>query len=318
MDKWLQVTPEEIFLRRREFMKGSLGWLLSSQVGLSLISAKAWGKFTQGKRNTKFTFNEKTHPITDEKHATTYNNFYEFGLDKDQPHKLVTSWNLNPDNWKVEILGLTNSAKKSFSLDELIELGGGQEERVYRFRCVEAWSMVVPWTGFSLAELIKKLKPKSSAKYIKLTSHADPKDFPNIKYLSSYPWPYTEGLTIEEANHPLTFIATGLYGKPLPKQNGAPLRLVVPWKYGFKSIKSIVKIEFTEQKPATLWNQLASSEYGFYANVNPEVPHPRWSQASERILDGKLFPSRRDTLKFNGYGDEVASLYTGLDLKKNF
>lgn len=253
--------------------------------------------------------------LTKEEVATSYNNFYEFSLEKDEVKPKVENWKLDP-NWKIEISGLVQN-KKSFSVNELIEMAGGVEERVYRFRCVEGWSMVVPWTGFPLSKLIEKLKPLTTATHIKFQSFSDGKIGTNIKNLPTYPWPYTEGLTIAEAKNQLTLIATGMYGKPLPKQNGAPLRLVVPWKYGFKSIKSITKIEFTNSQPKTLWNTLAPDEYGFYANVNPAVEHPRWSQASERILDKGFIPKRKPTLLFNGYEKEVAELYKNLDLKKN-
>lgn len=272
------------------------------------------GELFPPKKNDKF--KGEGLKITKEELATSYNNFYEFSFDKDEPKKKVAGWNLT-SNWPIEVGGLVEN-KKTYTLDELINLAGGIEERVYRFRCVEAWSMVVPWAGFPLANLIEKLKPKANAKYVRFQTFGDKKIGPNIGTQTGYPWPYTEGLTMAEARHPLTLIATGMYGKPLPKQNGAPLRLVVPWKYGFKSIKSIVKIDFVEEQPKTLWNQLASSEYGFYANVNPKVDHPRWSQASERVLDSSLFPKRQPTLMFNGYEKEVASLYQGLDLAKNY
>lgn len=289
------MTPEYRFYQRRMFLK--YGTLMGT-----MLSFPQWLKAQSN--------------VTKEELATSYNNFYEFSLDKDEVKKKVENWKLDP-NWKVEISGLVDK-NKSFTVPELIKMAGGTEERVYRFRCVEAWSMVVPWQGFSLAKLIEQLKPNPKAKYIRFETFSDKKIGPNISALPNYPWPYTEGLTIEEAKHPLTLMATGMYGKPLPKQNGAPIRLVVPWKYGFKSIKSIVKIEFTETQPKTLWNQLAPDEYGFYANVNPNVSHPRWSQASERILDSSLFPKRQPTLMFNGYEKEVAHLYQGLDLKKNY
>jgi len=251
-------------------------------------------------------------PVTDEKYATSYNNFYEFSLDKDEVKKKVEAWTVGP--WKMEVSGLCANPK-TWELPELTKMMG-TEERIYRFRCVEAWSMVVPWTGFQLSKLIDLARPKPEAKYVRMTSFMDKAAMPNITRQPQYPWPYTEGLTLAEARHPLTLLATGLYGKPLPRQNGAPIRLVVPWKYGFKSIKSIVKLEFTSTEPKTLWNELAPAEYGFYANVNPGVDHPRWSQASERTLDGSFFPKKIPTLMFNGYEKEVASLYTGLDLKK--
>ncbi len=293
-----EITPEHIYLRRRDFMKG----------GVSALAAFALNPLYKFKES-----NER--PLTKEEHATSYNNFYEFSLEKGEVKKKVEAWNLT--DWKIEISGLVET-KKTFSLEELVKLAGSEEERVYRFRCVEGWSMVVPWGGFPLENLIKKLKPKSSAKYVVFQSFSDHKIGKNMDSLPYYPWPYQEGLTIEEALHPLAFIATGMYGKKLPKQNGAPIRLVVPWKYGFKSIKSITKIEFSDKQPKTLWNELAPNEYGFYANVNPHVDHPRWSQATERILNGKFIPTRVPTLMFNGYEQEVAGLYKGLDLKKFF
>lgn len=307
------VTPEAIFQDRRNILKaaGFVGaTTLLSQMAL------ATSKGLPAKINSEYKVDEKNRPLTKEDLATSYNNFYEFSLDKGEVKAKVESWKLASD-WKVDISGLVEQ-KKSLTVDELIDLAGGVEERIYRFRCVEAWSMVVPWTGFSLAKLISKLKPQASAKYVVFKSFNDRTIGTNMASLPQYPWPYTEGLRMDEAMHPLSFIATGLYGKELPKQNGAPLRLVVPWKYGFKSIKSIKKIEFTDQQPKTLWNDLNPSEYGFYANVNPDVDHPRWTQSTERVLDGKFLATRIATLKFNGYEKQVAGLYQGMDLKKNF
>ncbi|MFN7730152.1 MAG: protein-methionine-sulfoxide reductase catalytic subunit MsrP [Bdellovibrio sp.] len=318
------ITPEIIYENRRRFIGQSGLWIAAAGLS-SMLPEKLFGKTAStpppspvqnlpAKLNSLYNPQSADRPLTQEKLATSYNNFYEFSLEKDEPKELAQKW--TPQNpWTIEVTGLTDE-KKTYTLDELIKLGGGLEERIYRFRCVEAWSMVVPWTGFELAKLIPKLKPKSTAKYVAFTSYGHPEHFPNIKKMPYYPWPYTEGLLLSEAMHPLTLLATGLYGKPMPQQNGAPLRLVVPWKYGFKSIKSIVKIEFADREPKTLWNQLAPKEYGFLANVNPEVDHPRWSQSSERVLDGKIFPTRIKTLKFNGYEKEVASLYAGMDLKK--
>lgn len=307
----LEITPEFYFKNRRVFIKYGLTLGL-----MMLLPKKVFSAATlPAKGNPNFNL-PKDLTLTKEDIATSYNNFYEFSLEKDEVKPKVESWNLKTDDWRVQISGLVEN-KKSFSLNELIDMAGGLEERVYRFRCVEGWSMVVPWTGFSMAKLIEKLKPTSAATHVLFQSFSDSKIGTNIKSLPQYPWPYTEGLTLPEAKNQLTLIATGLYGKPLPKQNGAPLRLVVPWKYGFKSIKSITKIEFTNSQPKTLWNQLAPNEYGFYANVNPNVDHPRWSQASERILDKGFIPKRKPTLLFNGYEKEVADLYKNLDLKKN-
>jgi len=292
-----EVTEESIYKGRRSFLKAGTATL----AGIAL--------------NPTYNVSDKDRVHTKEELATSYNNFYEFSLDKGEVKKKVEGWKLAAD-WKVEVTGLTEE-KKTYSVEDLMKLAGGEEERIYRFRCVEAWSMVVPWDGFPLEKLLAKLKPKASAKYVVFQTFSDPKIGINIPNLPYYPWPYTEGLTMEEARNPLAFIATGMYGKKMSKQNGAPLRLVVPWKYGFKSIKSIVRIEFTDKQPKTLWNDLAPSEYGFYANVNPTVDHPRWTQATERILDGRFFPTRVPTLMFNGYEKEVAGLYKGLDLKKN-
>ena len=246
--------------------------------------------------------------------ATGYNNFYEFGTDKSDP--AANAHTLKTTPWTVDIEGLVKKPGR-WALEDVMALGA-MEERIYRLRCVEGWSMVIPWVGFSLAELIRKVEPLGSAKFVELVSLADPKTMPFVgsRVLQ---WPYTEGLRLDEAMHPLTLLAFGMYGEVLPKQNGAPLRLVVPWKYGFKSAKSIVKIRFTEKQPATAWNQAAPQEYGFYSNVNPAVDHPRWSQATERRLgeDG-LLAKRRKTLPFNGYEAQVASLYTGMDLKKYY
>ena len=302
-----QITTEFYFKNRRIFMK----------YGMTLGMAMLMPKIVFGKiqKNSLYTL-PKDLTITKEDIANSYNNFYEFSLEKDEVKPKTEKWNLDAKGWRIEIAGLVAN-KKTFSVDELIEMAGGVEERVYRFRCVEGWSMVVPWTGFSLAKIIDQLKPSKTATHIEFKSFSDPKIGTNIKSLPQYPWPYTEGLTLAEAKNPLTLIATGMYGKPLPKQNGAPIRLIVPWKYGFKSIKSITKINFTDVQPKTLWNQLAPAEYGFYANVNPDVAHPRWSQATEKILDKSFLPKRKPTLLFNGYEKEVADLYKGLDLKKN-
>ena len=246
--------------------------------------------------------------------ATGYNNFYEFGTDKSDP--AANAHTLKTTPWTVDIEGLVKKPGR-WALEDLMALSA-MEERIYRLRCVEGWSMVIPWVGFSLAELIRKVEPLGNAKFVEFVSLADPKTMPFVGS-RMLQWPYTEGLRLDEALHPLTLLAFGMYGEVLPKQNGAPLRLVVPWKYGFKSAKSIVKIRFTEKQPATAWNQAAPQEYGFYSNVNPAVDHPRWSQASERRLgeDG-LLAKRRKTLPFNGYETQVAALYAGMDLKKYY
>ncbi|WP_413612681.1 protein-methionine-sulfoxide reductase catalytic subunit MsrP [Bdellovibrio sp. HCB-110] len=312
------VTPEEIYVNRRTLLKAAG----LSALGLAVTQTvpEAWAKEEikklNFKRNDLYKVTDKNRPFTKEELSTHYNNFYEFSLDKGEVSKKVMSWKLETP-WKIEVQGL-KGPHKTFDVDSITKLAGELEERIYRFRCVEGWSMVVPWLGFPLSDLIKKLEPSPKAKFIKFQTFSDTKIGSNMKNLPYYPWPYTESLTMEEAMNPLSFIATGMYGHDLPKQNGAPIRLVVPWKYGFKSIKSIVKIEFVEQRPVGLWEKLASEEYGFYANVNPHVDHPRWSQATERVLDGKFFPTKIPTLMYNGYEKEVAHLYKGLDLKKNF
>ena len=254
---------------------------------------------------------EKTTP---EQWATRYNNFYEYGTDKEDPSKKAHV--LTTDPWSIEVAGLVEKPGK-LQIEEVLK-GIDLEERIYRLRCVEAWSMVVPWIGFPVKKVLDKFGPLGSAKYVKFTTLYRPKEMPGIRSrFSSINFPYVEGLRLDEANHPLAIFAIGMYGKVLPNQNGAPFRLVVPWKYGFKSIKSIVKIELTEKQPRTTWNKSAPHEYGFYANVNPKVDHPRWSQAKERRLPTTIFGGTIDTLMFNGY-DEVASLYEGMNLKRNY
>ncbi len=314
-----EVTSEELYLNRRKLLKGTslvaASQILPASLLLSTQEALAFqANGLPAKLNPLYDLKDPKRTLTKEDLATSYNNFYEFSLEKNEVKKKVEGWKL-AENWSVEVTGLTEK-KKVYDVNELIKMAGGLEERIYRFRCVEAWSMVIPWSGFALEKLIPKLLPKNSAKYVVFQTFNDPKIGTNMKLQPQYPWPYQEGLKMDEALNPLSFMAVGMYGKNLPKQNGAPMRLVVPWKYGFKNIKSIVKIEFTSEQPKTLWNQLASDEYGFYANVNPEVNHPRWSQATERVIDGKFFPTKIPTLPFNGYEKEVASLYKGMDLKK--
>jgi methionine sulfoxide reductase catalytic subunit len=249
------------------------------------------------------------------KDVTGYNNFYEFGTDKDDPARHAKA--LKPRPWTVAVEGAV-AKPRSFGIDDLMKLAP-MEERVYRLRCVEGWSMVVPWVGFSLAELIKQVQPTGNAKFVEFVTLADKAQMPGLRS-GVLDWPYTEGLRLDEAMHPLTLLAFGLYGEVLPNQNGAPVRLVVPWKYGFKSAKSLVKIRFVEQQPKTSWELAAPQEYGFWSNVNPKVDHPRWSQASERRIgeEGGLFAKRRPTLMFNGYEAQVGQLYAGMDLKKFF
>jgi sulfoxide reductase catalytic subunit YedY len=252
--------------------------------------------------------------VTDYKDASTYNNFYEFGTDKADPAKNAHTLKTTP--WTVEVEGMVKKPAK-YTLEDLLKLSA-QEERIYRLRCVEGWSMVLPWIGYSMSELIKKVEPLGSAKYVEFITQADPKTMPFVgsRVLD---WPYVEALRLDEAMHPLTLLSFGMYGEVLPNQSGAPVRLVVPWKYGFKSGKSIVKIRFTDKQPATAWNKAAANEYGFFSNVNPDVDHPRWSQATERrIGEDGLFAKKRKTLPFNGYEAQVGQLYAGMDLKKNF
>jgi methionine sulfoxide reductase catalytic subunit len=321
-----EVTPPELYARRREFIKtGALYLATSVGVGATLSQLSSLGSADPPKkpppppkaepgaapwnieRRGQFKVDEAQTPYED---VTTYNNYYELGLSKSAPAE--EAFHLKPRPWTVRVTGHVNKPQ-TLDVDTLMRWFG-LEERIYRMRCVEAWSMVIPWVGFSLAELIKRLEPTSRAKYISFKTLLDPEQLPgqNRRVL---PWPYVEGLRIDEATHPLAFMALGLYGAPLPGQNGAPLRLVVPWKYGFKGIKSIVEVGFSETEPPATWNLAAPEEYGFYANVNPKVDHPRWSQASERRI-GEL--TRRATLPFNGYASEVAHLYSGMDLARSF
>jgi sulfoxide reductase catalytic subunit YedY len=308
-----EITRREVFESRRLFIKQMALGSIGSAAFLEMASREAFaqgGQKLAAHPNPSFVVMDKH---TDYKDATTYNNFYEFGTDKEQPAKAASSMSTRP--WTVSIEG--EVAKPiTLDIDSLVKLAP-LEERVYRLRCVEGWSMVIPWVGYSFSTLMKKVQPNSNAKFVEFTTLADSKQMPglNSRVLK---WPYVEGLRIDEAAHPLTLLTLGMYGEVLPNQNGAPVRLVLPWKYGFKSAKSIVKIRFVREQPATAWNRAAPREYGFYSNVNPEVAHPRWSQASERrIGDDGLFAKKRKTLMFNGY-DEVAPLYAGMDLRKFF
>lgn len=305
------VTPESDYIARRRFLK-TLGLGIA---GAALMPGKILGA-TAGfpaKLNPAYRLEGLT--LTKKNAVLGYNNFYEFSFQKEAVRvEANKGWKTDP--WKIEITGLV-AKPQTFDVNELVRKMDGVEERNYRHRCVEAWSMVVPWDGFPLQKLVKLVEPKTNARFVKFTSFLDSDAAPGQSN-NQFPWPYTEGLTIEEAMNDLAFLATGIYGKPLANQNGAPIRLVTPWKYGFKGIKSITRIEFTDQQPATLWNQLAPSEYGFYANVNPTVDHPRWSQARERVIGGSIFEGKKTTLMFNGYEKEVTYLYQGLDLKKNF
>ncbi len=314
-----EITPDALYVRRREFVKSSLLFAATGS-GVSAVllwlmkggrasepPAPAVGLTTLAASSSVYSADEPTTTFAD---ATTYNNFYEFGTSKTDPAERAQTLRARP--WTVRVEGEVGKPG-TFDVDQLMRWFP-LEERVYRMRCVEAWSMVIPWLGFPLAELLKRVEPTSRARYVAFTSLLDPEQMPGQRR-RILPWPYVEGLRIDEAIHPLVILAVGLYGKVLPNQNGAPLRLVVPWKYGFKGIKSIVKITLTEKQPPTTWNVVAPHEYGFYANVNPAVDHPRWSQASERRI-GEL--RRRPTLPFNGYAEEVAGLYAGMDLRRYF
>ena len=307
-----EITSKENYLNRREFMR--MGAIASG----TILAPAALGAVVPKERRARLADVKSSALSTDEapnsyEDITTYNNFYEFGTGKDDP--VMFARDFKPRPWKITVDG---EAEKTgtFDFDDFIK-PFDLEERIYRLRCVEAWSMVIPWVGISLAEVVKFLQPTSKAKYVAFETLNDPTRMPG-QHRRSLDWPYREGLTIAEATNPLSILAVGLYGEVLPNQNGAPIRLVVPWKYGFKSIKSVVRISFTERQPQTSWNMAQPREYGFYANVNPEVDHPRWSQARERRIGAGLFATKQPTLMFNGYAEEVAQLYKDLDLRRNF
>jgi sulfoxide reductase catalytic subunit YedY len=310
---YADVTPKILYTKRRDFLRtmgivsaalavGSAGWKLTmpNQAVLATTKLNVASK-------SPFSTTEKETPYND---VTHYNNFYEFGTDKTDPAKNAQKFRTSP--WTVSVEGEVKNPHK-YSMDELLKIAP-LEERIYRHRCVEAWSIVVPWIGFPFSEIAKRAEPTLKAKYVAFESYFDPGQMPEAKY-SGLDYPYVEGLRLDEAMNPLTLVGVGMYGETLPNQDGAPVRMVVPWKYGYKSIKSIVRIRFVGKEPPTTWNRMAPQEYGFYSNVNPNVDHPRWSQAKERRL-GEIF--KRNTLMFNGYGDQVASLYAGMDLKKNY
>ncbi len=305
-----EITDESVYKQRREFIKKTGILAAISVVPALMVSSCADAAPEQATLTFKKTSHGKDLKPTAIKHVTTYNNFYEFGTSKSSPAIAAQSLKIEP--WSITVEGDVKNPGK-YNLEDILKKNP-LEERIYRFRCVEAWSMVIPWVGFPLADFIKQLEPGSKAKYIEFQTLHDPEQMPGQKS-SVLQWPYTEGLRIDEAMHPLVMMATGVFGKSIPKQNGAPIRLVVPWKYGFKNIKSIVKMRFVEQQPKSSWELAAPLEYGFYANVNPKVDHPRWTQSRERIIGSFR---RRKTDMFNGYADEVASLYTGVDLKKFF
>ena len=319
-----EITPQAVYTNRRQWLREAAllgGGVMTSALpwaGAQAQSAPATSATVTrpGKRAALSAVRSAVpgawavDKLTSYEHITTYNNFYEFGTDKSDPAEYAHTLKTRP--WTLSIEGEVGRPLK-LGLDDLLKLGA-MEERIYRLRCVEGWSMVIPWVGFSLAELIRQVEPQGSAKYVEFVTLADPKTMPGVTS-NVLLWPYVEGLRMDEARHPLTMLAFGMYGEVLPNQNGAPVRLVVPWKYGFKSGKSIVKIRFTDKEPVSAWTRAASREYGFYSNVNPEVDHPRWSQARERRI-GEF--TKRKTLMFNGYGEQVASLYAGMDLKKQF
>jgi methionine sulfoxide reductase catalytic subunit len=295
-----EITPENLYYDRREFLRAA---------GLLGIAAATFGRVEPANAATQDGQQLKDE-LTPYEDVTTYNNFYEFGTDKSDPAENAKGFKTKP--WSVAVEGLV-SKPATYSLEDFIK-PSKLEERVYRHRCVEAWSMVIPWLGFPMSDLINRVQPLSSAKFIEFQTLNDPRQMPGQRS-PVLPWPYTEGLRLDEAMHPLALFAVGLYGKMLLPQNGAPLRTVIPWKYGFKATKSIVRIRFTDKQPRTAWNQATPNEYGFYANVNPEVDHPRWSQAKERRI-GEF--RKRPTLMLNGYADQVGRLYQGLDLRKNY
>jgi sulfoxide reductase catalytic subunit YedY len=306
-----EITPEDAFFNRRLLLKAAVaaGLVPPIMSACEAATIPADGVFADVKKWPD-SLKEKPNSYED---ISSYNNFYEFGTGKSDP--AANAHTLKTKPWSIQVTGEAGKTG-TYTLEDILA-PHTLEERIYRLRCVEAWSMIVPWVGFPLGDLLKRFEPSSQAKYVQFLSLADRDQMPGVRY-PVLDWPYREGLTIEEAMHPLTLAVVGVYGKVLPNQNGAPIRIIVPWKYGFKSAKSIVRIHFTDRRPQTSWNMAAPQEYGFYSNVNPHVDHPRWSQASERRLGTGLFSPRVPTLMFNGYADQVASLYTGLDLVKNY
>ncbi len=305
-----EITPRSLYLRRRDFIKAA--GLITGGALLAACAPQAAAVATTPANVATYAgkTDELGAPLNAYEDITNYNNYYEFSTSKEAVAPLSANFKTRP--WTVEVSGLVNNPK-TFAIDDLIKMFP-QEDRIYRLRCVEAWSMVIPWQGFPLASLLKVVEPTSAAKFVRFTTLMDTQQFPG-EGNSFYPWPYQEGLRLDEAMNDLAILATGLYGDPQPPQDGAPIRMVIPWKYGFKGIKAIVKIELVDSQPSTFWSEIAPDEYGFYANVNPNVPHPRWLQSSERRI-GEL--TMRPTLMFNGYGDKVAYLYQGMDLKANY
>ncbi|CAM5766323.1 protein-methionine-sulfoxide reductase catalytic subunit MsrP [Labrys miyagiensis] len=301
------VTPREAYLDRRSFLLGSAGGAITVGLGGAVANAAPLSG-----AKSQYSTTDKPTNLED---ITGYNNFYEFGTDKGDPAAYAGKLTTSP--WSIKIDGLV-SKPATYALEDFVK-PHGLEERIYRHRCVEAWSMVIPWLGFQLSDALKRAEPLSGAKYVAFETLVRPSEMPGqAAYFPALEWPYVEGLRLDEAMNPLTILAVGLYGETLPNQNGAPIRLVVPWKYGFKGIKSIVRISLVDKQPPTSWNKENANEYGFYSNVNPEVDHPRWSQASERRIGAGLLAGRQPTLMFNGYAEQVASMYTGMDLKANF
>lgn len=310
-----EITPKSVFLSRRKFIAGAAATGAAITAGLYLRNAdgnkaEAAGAKLNGIVKSQFSTTESPTSFKD---ITNYNNYYEFSTDKYEPNGLAANFRTRP--WTVSIEGLVKKPKK-IDIDAILKLAP-LEERIYRHRCVEGWSMVIPWVGYPLSNLLNQVEPLGKAKFVAFETVFAPDQMPNQKR-NVLPWPYVEGLRLDEAMHPLTILVVGLYDEVLPNVDGAPVRLAVPWKYGFKSIKAIVKIKLVESMPPTTWNISAPEEYGFYSNVNPTVDHPRWSQATERRIGDSLFARKHPTLLFNGYGDQVASLYSGLDLRKNF
>jgi methionine sulfoxide reductase catalytic subunit len=310
-----EITDKKLYLNRREFIRASSGAVVGAAAAgvlgadaLHAATPAPHGRRLENVQKSKFSTDERPNKWED---ITTYNNYYEFGTDKDEPS--MTANKLKPSPWSVLIDGECSKKGVKMPLEDILK-GKTLEERIYRHRCVERWSMVIPWIGFPLSDFIKQCEPTGKAKYVEFTTLLDSGQMPGVRS-AVLRWPYVEGLRMDEAMHPLTILVVGLYGEVVPNQDGAPLRLAVPWKYGFKHIKSIVKVKFVEKQPLNTWQDQASNEYGFYANVNPTVDHPRWSQATERRIGEFLM---RKTLMFNGYGDQVASLYSGMDLRKNY
>ncbi|MGE5848963.1 MAG: protein-methionine-sulfoxide reductase catalytic subunit MsrP [Candidatus Methylomirabilota bacterium] len=310
-----EITDPKLYFNRREFLAGAAAlalWPSAAAAAPTAATMPAPGTPLKATRNQAFSINASP---TKFESATTYNNFYEFGVNKEDPARLASTLRTRP--WTVEVSGHVVKPK-TYDIDELLKISP-LEERVYALRCVEGWSMVIPWIGFPLASLLKRVEPTGQAKFVEFTTLLDPEQFPgqrkSLLNFSSLEWPYVEGLRMDEAMHPLTLLTVGMYGQILPNQNGAPIRVVVPWKYGFKSAKSIVRIRLVGEQPKSAWEKAQPNEYGFYSNVNPTVDHPRWSQATERRIGEFL---RRKTLMFNGYADQVASLYAGMDLRKNY